>query len=89
MSKEVIKLSATWCGPCKQYAPTFDKLTPAMEAAGWTVSVLDIDDKEGKQVASSFGVRGVPCTIVLTDDKEPVVHSGVMFEAQLSALLEL
>ena len=50
MSKEVIKLSATWCGPCKQYAPTFDKLTPAMEAAGWTVSVLDIDDKEGKQV---------------------------------------
>lgn len=89
MSKEVIKLSATWCGPCKQYAPTFDKLIPSMEEAGWTVTLLDIDEEEGKQVAGSFGVRSVPCTVLLDDDKEPSVHTGVLFEAQLSSLMEL
>lgn len=87
MSKKVIKLSATWCGPCKQYAPTFDSLTPAMEDAGWEVTSLDVDAEEGKDVATKYGVRGVPTTVVLEDGKEDIVQSGVLAESQLKELL--
>lgn len=89
MSKKVIKLSAAWCGPCKQYAPVFDKLTSDMEAAGWEVSAMDVDDEAGKEVATKYGIRGVPTTIIIESDKDDVVQSGALSESQLKDLLGL
>ena len=89
MSKEVIKLSATWCGPCKQYAPIFDGVVDDMVAAGWKVSSLDVDNDDGKEIATKFGVRGVPATIILNGDDEAIVKSGSISEDNLRDLVGL
>jgi len=89
MSKEVIKLSASWCGPCKQYAPVFQGLVTEMEQAGWVVKMLDIDDAEGIEIASKYGVRGVPATIVLEEGEDVKLQSGAISESQLKYLVGL
>lgn len=89
MSKKVYKLSAAWCGPCKQYAPTFEALVTDMESAGWEVFSLDVDDDDGREIATKYGVRGVPTTIIIQDNKDDVVKSGTLSEAQLKEMLGL
>ena len=89
MSNKVIKLSAEWCAPCKQYAPIFMGVMDDMESAGWEVSMLDVDTDEGKEVAGKYGVRGVPTTVVLEEDKDAVVQSGNLSESALRNLLGL
>lgn len=32
---EVVKFSTEWCGPCKTYAPVFDKAAAELAGKGW------------------------------------------------------
>lgn len=58
----VIDFSATWCGPCKIYGPTFHAV--AKEYAGKAdFYTVDIDKAPG--MAAAFGVQAVPTTVVL------------------------
>jgi thiol-disulfide isomerase/thioredoxin len=89
MANKVIKLSATWCGPCKQYAPMFDSFRDNLIGAGWEVQALDIDTNEGKEVAQQYGVRSVPTTIILEEGKEALVKVGVIKKAEFGDLVGL
>ena len=57
---EVIKFSATWCGPCKVVAKQLD---------GLDYTDIDIDnDQEG--LARKTGIRNVPTLIFMKDGVE-------------------
>ena len=89
MSKKVIKLSAEWCGPCKQYAPIFMSLMDDLESGGWEVSMVDIDTDGGKEIAKKHGIRSVPTTLVLEDGKDDVIKTGSLDMVALKNLLSL
>ena len=63
---EVKKFSASWCGPCKTLAPTFNEVKNSF--SGVSFSEYDIDDSS--DVASQFGIRSVPTVILVKDGKE-------------------
>jgi len=88
MNKKITKLSATWCAPCKQYAPIFDSLKEQMIQNNWEINLLDVDTDEGKNIAQNFGVRGVPATIIEINGETPIVKMGVLSIAELSIFLE-
>lgn len=74
---------ADWCGPCQMLAPVVDKLAAETDAM---VAKVDVDANQ--QLASAYGVRGVP-TLVLFADGEPVERIvGVQSEDQLRSLIE-
>ncbi len=74
---------ADWCGPCKQLAPTVERVAANTSA---TVAKVDVDRHQG--LAGEHGVRGVP-TMVLFADGDPVERVvGVQGEDQLTALIE-
>ena len=83
--KRVIKLSAGWCGPCKQYAPVFDRVTENLE--GWEVLSLDIDTDEGEKLAKDLGVRGVPATVVVVEGEETQILMGYKSDSELEKVL--
>jgi thioredoxin 1 len=66
----VFDLYADWCKPCKILAPTFDAL--AKDYAK-NARFFRIDIQTSSDIASAFGVRGIPF-VVFIKDKE-VVHS--------------
>lgn len=65
----VVKFWATWCGPCKQLAPHFDK---AAESAAYQSNVLgrtkfvSVDVDKAPWSMEDYGVRGVPNVKVLS-----------------------
>jgi thioredoxin 1 len=74
---------ADWCGPCQMLEPIVEKIAAETDAA---VAKVDVDVNQ--QLASQYGVRGVP-TMVLFAGGEPVERVvGVQGEDQLIGLVE-
>lgn len=69
MSK-VIKFSGSWCGPCRAYKPTFEKVSKMDEFGDVEFEELDVDENE--DLAVEYGIRGVPATIFLNNKGEVV-----------------
>ncbi len=53
---------APWCSPCKALEPTIDAV--ATEFAG-QIKVVKVNIDDSKDLAASFGVRGIPSLILL------------------------
>ena len=58
---KVLKFSAEWCGPCKMLSSTIEKYYK-----GDTV-IEEVDIDENRELATEYGIRGVP-TLILLDD---------------------
>lgn len=61
---KVVKLSATWCGPCKKFKPVFESVGKDYEGVEFVEYDIE-NDAEGVENAEKYGVRSVPTTIVL------------------------
>jgi len=74
---------ADWCGPCQMLEPIVETLAAETDA---TVAKVDVDANQ--QLATAYGVRGVP-TLVLFAGGEPVEEIvGLQGEDQLRTLIE-
>lgn len=74
MVKQVIKFSATWCAPCKAFAPTFNKVKAMDEFKNIEFKELDIEeDEEGIDLVEKFQIRSVPTTVLVDDNGEVLV----------------
>ena len=84
----VIDFWAEWCSPCKQFAPTFEKVAKLM-AGKLKLAKCDIDANQ--EFAQSNGIMSIPCIVIFKDGKETgrIVgnQSESSFVQQLKALL--
>jgi thioredoxin len=62
----VIKFFATWCGPCKLYAPAFERV----EARNPEANFYEFDIDTDASIREDYGVASVPTTIILKDGIE-------------------
>jgi len=81
--KQVIRFTAAWCGPCKMYAPTFERV--ASETAGVQFKTVDVDS--GDPLVMELGIRNVPTTVVLENGKVVQKQSGMIGAEQLKQLI--
>lgn len=69
----IVDFNATWCVPCKKFAPVFD------EAAGKyaDVTFLSVDIDKNPNTARAFNVNVVPTVVILgKDGKELKRYEG-------------
>ncbi len=86
MAKQVIKFYGAWCGPCKVYAPTFEKVKQELESEEIIFTEVDVEqDTEG--LAGEYKVRGIPHTVVLQDGEIKHSQSGRLTQEQLKDLI--
>ena len=77
---KVIKFYADWCGPCRIYAKTFDKVTEELKDS---IEVLNINvEKDTEGLAAKHKVNSIPMTVVIKDGVENS-QIGRMDEAEL------
>ena len=73
---------ATWCGPCRMVAPVVEKL--AGEYAG-RVKVMKINTDENPDIASKYGIQGIPSLMFFKEGKKVDQIVGAVPEATLRA----
>jgi len=64
----IVDFSAVWCGPCKKYAPEFEKLALEKKFSMMTFVKVDIDEHES--LGKKYEINSLPTTLVLVNGKE-------------------
>ena len=65
---EVLKFSATWCGPCRVLAQTLKDVE----------GITNIDIDKDRETPGKYGIRSVPTMVFLKDGVEVHRQSGNM-----------
>ncbi|WP_257159198.1 thioredoxin [Corynebacterium cystitidis] len=58
-----VDLWAEWCGPCKQFAPTFEKASEAHS----DVTFAKVDTEANQQLAAALQVQAIPTLMAFRD----------------------
>lgn len=84
MAIKAIKFYADWCGPCKSYAKTWDKVVSEVE----DVEFENINiDKDTTGLAAEHKVMSIPTTVVVKEDGTTKKEVGILSEIQLKELI--
>ncbi|RZJ12119.1 MAG: thioredoxin TrxC [Rubrivivax sp.] len=75
---------AAWCGPCRSYAPHFEKLA----AARPDIRFVKVDSDAAPRASTSLQIRSIPTTVLFVGGREQARQSGAMTAAQLGAWLD-
>ena len=67
----VIKMSASWCRPCKAFTPTFKKASELPEFKDIEFKSIDIEEDESG-IVEKLGIRTVPTTVLFDEDDAPI-----------------
>ena len=76
---------ADWCGPCRMMAPAVDEL--ALRNVGKAL-VAKLDTDRAQEISQSFGIRGIPTSIVFKDGQEVTRQSGALPLPMLQEMLD-
>ena len=82
----VVDFYATWCGPCRQLAPTLDRL--ADEYAG-KIKFVKVNVDESPKLAQKFQVEGIPMLVFLQQGITAGTSVGLVPRQDLIQRLEL
>ena len=81
----VVDFYATWCGPCRQLAPTMDSL--AEQYAG-KIKFVKINVDESPKLAQKFQVEGIPMLVFLQHGKTAGTSVGLVAKEDLILRLD-
>jgi|TARA_R100000027_G_scaffold60397_1_gene51144 thioredoxin-like negative regulator of GroEL len=83
---KVIKFYADWCGPCKIYAKTFDKVVEEFKDSVEFVNVNVEKDTNG--LAAKFKVSSIPATFIVENETTIRSHVGRLSENDLKKFIK-
>lgn len=71
----IIDFWAPWCGPCLQFAPTFEKAGATLIPR---IRLLKLDTQAFPTLAQSFGIRSIPTLVAVHEGRELGRLSGAL-----------
>jgi thioredoxin 1 len=74
---------ASWCGPCRQFAPVFDD---ASEKHG-DITFGKVDTEAQQELAAAFGISSIPTLMAVRDGVVLYAQPGALPAAALEGLI--
>ena len=75
---------ADWCGPCKQFAPTYEKASEEHT----DVTFAKLDTEANQQVARGLDIRAIPTLMAFRDGILIYQNAGALPPAALDDLIQ-
>jgi len=75
---------ATWCGPCRQFAPVFETMSESHPDAVFA----KVNTEEQQQLAAQFQIRSIPTLIVFREQIIVFSQPGALPPASLQSVIE-
>ncbi len=74
---------ASWCGPCRMFAPVFEKSA----AAHQDIVFAKVDTEDQPELASAFGIMSIPTLMIFREQVPVFGQPGALPEAALESLI--
>lgn len=81
----IIDFWAPWCGPCKMMGPVFEKLSDEL---GEKIKFAKCNTEEEQVLPGSFGVQGIPTSVIMKNGEEVARQVGFVPEPVLKEFIE-
>ena len=75
---------ADWCGPCKQFAPTYEKASEKHT----DVTFAKLDTEANQQLASALEIRAIPTLMAFRDGILIYQNAGALPPAAFDDLIQ-
>jgi len=79
----IIDFWASWCGPCKAFAPTFEDVSEEHP----DIIFAKVNTEEQRELAGHFGIRSIPTLAVFRDQIMLYKEAGALPKPGLQDLI--
>ena len=84
----LIDFWAEWCGPCRMFGPTYEKVSERYADDDMSIAFAKVDTEAEQELAAGFGIMSIPTLVAFRDQIGIFSQPGALPEEALEDLIQ-